>query len=406
MTDGLLARGRRLGSRSVMLSGRRHPRLSPGPVDTARSSWSPFRGRRIGLALMTGAAVAEGQGFSAGTAARIDSLVEAYRRDHVVAGVSVAVARGDRLLFSQGYGLADVELSVPASAQTVYRIGSVAKQFAAALVMRLAEQGKIGVGDDVTKYLPGFPTQGHRVTIHHLLAHTSGIKSYTGLDTTHINTIWRQDLSSDQLIALFKDRAFDFAPGERYAYNNSAYYLLGVIVEKLSGVPYAKYLQESLLEPLGLTATSYCDESAIVPHRARGYRRLNGTMVNAKPISMTIPGAAGAMCSSVLDLVRWTRQLVGGTAVSPGSFQRMSTEARLNGGAGTGYGYGLGLRPLEGRRAIAHSGGINGFSSNQTYLPEEDLTVIVLTNAEGGPLGTLVAAIVRSALAVPPSGGA
>ena len=332
--------------------------------------------------------------------ARVDSIVQAEMTKAKVPAMSVAVEQRGEVVLAKGYGLANVESSVPASAETVYKIGSITKQFTSAIIMQLVEAGKIALDDPITKFLPSYPTQGNTVTIHHLLTHISGIKSYTSLGPKFWNEASRLDLSDSAMIASFQNQPFDFAPGAKYQYNNSAYYLLGVIIEKVTGVPYRKYLNEQLLPPLGLGNTSFCEESAIIPHRARGYEVRDGKVVNADPISMNTPGGAGAMCSTVLDLLKWRHALFGGRVVSNASLEKMTTPAKLNDGSLTGYGYGLGVGRFEGHRRVAHGGGINGFITQAAYYPDDDLTVVVLGNTGSSPSDRVASLIARLMLGI------
>lgn len=313
--------------------------------------------------------------------ARIDSLAEATLADGRVAAVGIGVKRGDDLLLAEGYGSADLENAVPATAETVYRIGSITKQFTAAAVLQLVEEGRIGLDDPMTDHLPDYPTRGHEVTIRHLLTHTSGIKSYTSLEE------WREtmrlDLTDEELVAFFRDEPFDFAPGERFQYSNSGYYLLGMIVEAASGESYRDYLDRHLFEPLGLTGSSYCDERPIIPHRAEGYQVEDGELVNDEPLSMNHPGAAGALCSTVPDLLAWSEALREGRVVSAASYERMATPATLHDGSTARYGFGLQLGDLEGHRHVSHGGGINGFNAWLAHFPDADLDVVVLSNTNG-----------------------
>jgi CubicO group peptidase (beta-lactamase class C family) len=292
--------------------------------------------------------------------------------------------------------VADVEMDVAAGPETVYRIGSLTKQFTAAAVMRLVERGELSLDDPLTDYLPDYPVQGHTVTIRHLLNHTSGIQSYTSLGEDFWD-IARLDLTEDELIDLFADLEFDFEPGADYDYNNSAYYLLGVILGKVSGTPYSQYIEASLLEPLGLDRTLYCDTRRIIEDRARGYEYDDGELRNADFISMANPGAAGALCSTVADLVRWTELLHDGAVVSPSSLEAMTSPTILSSGDTASYGFGLGLGDLEGHRRIAHGGGINGFVTYLSRYPERELTIAVLTNADGGNASGIEQALARTA---------
>jgi D-alanyl-D-alanine carboxypeptidase len=331
-------------------------------------------------------------------AARVDALVADAMRDGRTPAVSVAVARGGRIVLAKGYGLANVELNVPATPDTVYRIGSITKQFTAAAVMQLVEQGKMSLDDPIEKYLPDYPVRGRHITIRHLLNHTSGIKSYTSLGLKFL-AVTRQDLSHESLIALFKDEPDDFQPGEKWLYDNSGYYLLGVILEKATGFKYADYVQRQLFAPLRLSSTRYCDVEPVVKNRAAGYQLGPDMQLrNADFISMKNPFAAGALCSTVTDLVAWTTALAGGKVVSTASYQQMTAPTKLNDGKEQAYGFGLMPGDLEGHPHVSHGGGINGFASMLMYFPKGDVTVAVLTNSSTGPATRIASGIARAIL--------
>lgn len=327
-----------------------------------------------------------------------DSVAYAAIADHGTPGLTVAVAQDGEVVFARGYGEADVENAVAARPGTVYRIGSITKQFTAAMVMRLVEEGAISLDDPVTRFLPDYDTQGHTVTVRHLLNHTSGIFSYTSLGEEAWATTFRHDLTDAELIDLFESEPFDFEPGAEQRYNNSAYVLLGPIIEAATGKPYARYLEEDLLAPLGLEHTLYCDVTRVVPDRASGYEYEGGQLVNASFLSMNVPGGAGAMCSTVGDLLAWTRMLHGGEVVSAASLREMTTPTVVASGDTIPYGFGLALGDLEGHRSVAHGGGINGFISMLAHYPEEGITVAVLTNAGSGPAGRVEEMVARAAL--------
>lgn len=326
-----------------------------------------------------------------------DSIVAAAIEEGQSVSFQVGVERTGDVIVERGYGTADLEHDIPASERTVYRLGSITKQFTASAIMQLVEQGKIALDDEITTFLPDYPTQGHRVTIHHLLTHTSGIKSYTGLGPTFWDQAAR-DLTHDQMLDLFKNEPFDFDPGDEWRYNNSGYYLLGVIIEKVSGQDYDDYLQEHIFGPLGLSGSSYCHESTIIPDRAQGYRRDDGEILNDAAISMNTPGAAGALCSTVGDLMAWQDAFNHGRVVSAHSRQQMIAPAVLNDGSATSYGYGLGIGDLDGHAMIAHGGGINGFNTQLSYFPDDDVTVVVLANTEGSNPGRVARDIARLVL--------
>ena len=331
---------------------------------------------------------------------RIDSLASATLRDGPVAGLTIGVKRGGDLLMVKGYGVADIENTVPMAAGTVYRIGSLTKQFTAAAIMQLVEAGKIGLDDPIQQHLSDYATQGHEVTIRHLLTHTSGIKSYTSLGDIFWLKAGLLDLSHAEMRALFEEEPFDFAPGEEYRYNNSGYYLLGMIIEEVSGESYEDYLETHLFRPLGLTRSLYCHEAQIIPGRAEGYEQGDGELLNDGSISMNTPGAAGAMCSTVPDLLSWTRALRSGRVVTEASYQAMTTSGELNDNSAIGYGFALGVGTLEGHSRVAHTGGINGFSTVMAHYPESDLDIVVLSNTSSAAPGHVESSIARWALGI------
>ncbi|HEV7517681.1 MAG TPA: serine hydrolase domain-containing protein, partial [Thermoanaerobaculia bacterium] len=292
-------------------------------------------------------------------AAQIDQLL-AKTDPAAEPGAAVLVEKDGKVLLRKGYGMANLELGVPIAPEMVFRLGSITKQFTALAILKLAEQGKLALADDLTQYLPDFPTHGQKITLEHLLTHTSGIKSYTSLPEWR-KTI-RQDLTPQQVVDFFKNEPADFAPGEKWLYDNSGYFLLGMVLEKVTGKAYGDWLAETIFTPLGMTHTSYGADAPIVPGRAAGYEGEPGYYRNAGYLSMTQPYAAGALLSTVDDLALWERALFSGTLVKKDLFDRMVTPYRLKSGKSTGYGYGLALWSFEGHRVIEHGGGINGFS--------------------------------------------
>jgi CubicO group peptidase (beta-lactamase class C family) len=328
---------------------------------------------------------------------RIDVVVR-EGLDKKISSFAVAVVKDGRLVLARGYGYADLENSVPATAETVYRLGSITKQFTSMAVMQLAGQGKLSVDDELTKFLPDYPVAGHKVTVHQLLNHTSGIKSYTSLRGFFKTA--RQDLSHDEMLALFKDEPFDFEPGDKWKYNNSGYYLLGLVIEKASGQSYADYLTEHIFRPLGMHATRYDGLRPLIPHRAQGYKRARGEIVLDEPISMTAPFAAGALVSNVLDLVKWHQALEAGDFLTSASYDAMYRPTTLRDGRVENYAYGWGTGALVGHRKLSHGGGINGFSTQIARYPHDRLAVIVLSNTAAAPVGRVEARISKLMLGI------
>jgi CubicO group peptidase (beta-lactamase class C family) len=316
----------------------------------------------------------------------IDQLANATLTRKPLAGVSVAVMREGKLIHAAGYGFADLEQAVPATPLTVYRIASVTKQFTAALVLRLAERGEIDLDADIRKYLPDFDTGGRKVTVTQLLNHTSGIA-----DLTRIPAAMAQrclDLSVPEVFAYISKEPFDFEPGEQFRYNNSGFWLLGVIIERVTGKPYSQAIRELLLGPLGLDRTRYDEPARIIARRARGYALVGKELQNSECNSPTRPYASGALLSTVMDLLDWQQGLFSGKAVGAALQQRMITRGRLNSGAPIPYGFGLALSEFRGAQRIAHPGGIVGFSAFLSHYPEQDLTIAVIANTMGVELRT------------------
>jgi CubicO group peptidase (beta-lactamase class C family) len=309
---------------------------------------------------------------------------------------SVLLARGGQPLFSKGYGMANYELDVPNTPQTVFRLGSLTKAFTATAIMMLQERGKLRIADSICGYLPDCPPAWRPVTIRHLLMNTSGITSFTELPD-YPKTM-ALPVTHETLIARFKDKPLEFAPGAEYKYSNSGYYLLGVIIERTSARTYADFLQENIFQPLEMTSSGYDSARRLIKNRAAGYQMAGGGRVNALPIDMSIPYAAGALVSTVEDLLRWDRALYTEQLLSRRSFDEMFTPSKDE--RAHGFGYGWAIRPRFERRAIEHDGGVNGFNASLSRFPADRVVVIVLGNNAAvptRPIANDLAAIVLGA---------
>lgn len=297
-------------------------------------------------------------------------------------GATVLLRRDGETVFRGASGMANLELGVPMRPDHVLRIGSITKQFTAAAILLLEDRGMLKVSDEISRYLPDFPAQGERITIEHLLTHTSGVFNFTDLSNYWRGDLIRTDISVEKLIELFAGKPQLFSPGSDFSYSNSGYVLLGAIIEKVSGKTYAEFMQTEILAPLGLRDTQYGGRQ-IVARRVTGYEiDPDGRYQNALPISMTHPYAAGALLSTVDDLARWNAALMDGKLLSGQALRAMTSAARLEDGTDTEYGYGLYVRDREGLRVISHSGGIHGFSTSALWLPDERIYAVVLSNLE------------------------
>jgi CubicO group peptidase (beta-lactamase class C family) len=296
---------------------------------------------------------------------------------------TVLVARNGQPVLNQGYGMANVELGVPNTPQTVFRLGSITKQFTGTAIAILQERGKLSVGDSVCKYFENCPAAWKPVTVKHLLTHTSGIPNYTSFPDFAKTAVL--PMANEGMYELVRDKPLEFAPGEKFAYSNSAYFLLGTIIERVSGKSYEDFLQENIFQPLGMKRTGYDSSLRIIKNRANGYQRQNGEVVNAAYMDMTVPGAAGALYSSTEDMLIWDQALytekLAPRKVIDETFTPLTGE--------TGYAYGWSIGKRFERRTIGHGGGIYGFATQITRFPDERLTFIVLSNVQGAPAGRI-----------------
>ncbi len=303
---------------------------------------------------------------------------------------SVLVARGDEILLNKGYGSANLEWNIPSSPSTRFRLGSITKQFTAAAILLLEERGKLKTDDPVKKFMSDAPTAWEKITIYHLLTHTSGIPNFTSFPDYQSQKPFAA--TPEKLVARFREKPLDFQPGEKWSYSNSGYILLGYILEKASGESYEKFLQENIFGPLGMKDSGYDSNSAIILKRAAGYVPGKDGPVNAEFIHMSIPFSAGALYSTTEDLLRWQQELFGGKLLSAASLAKMTTPFKGD------YACGVGVRTVNGRRVIDHGGGIEGFNTFLAYCPDDKLTVVALSNLNGGAPQQIVsqlAAIVR-----------
>jgi CubicO group peptidase (beta-lactamase class C family) len=307
-------------------------------------------------------------------AARLDQVVQAYTVDGRFMG-TVLVARGGDPPFSKGYGSANMEWNIPNAPSTKFRLGSITKQFTAASILLLEERGKLKVEDPVKKYLPDAPAAWDKIAIFNLLTHTSGIPNYTAFpDFRGTEGI---PITTEKLVARFRDKPLDFAPGEGWRYSNSGYVLLGFLIEKIIGDTYAKFVEENIFKPLGMQDSGYDSNSAIIARRASGYVPGPGGPLNAPFVHMSTPHAAGALYSTTEDLLRWEHALFGGKLLSAASLAKMTTPFKNN------YAFGLNVASDNGHKRIEHGGAINGFNTALAYYPDDKLTVVVLSNING-----------------------
>ena len=324
-----------------------------------------------------------------------DSVARAQVASGTIPGMTLAIARNGEIVFTRGYGKADVEMGVHATPETVYGITSLSKQVTAALILRLADAGRLSLDDSITRHLPDYPAQGRLVTVRQLLNHTSGVSAMRGTGAVNEPNWVRRDLTYAEMIEMFGRQPFEYEPGAKHEYNNFAYYLAGEIIGRVTGTPYAEQVERELA-PLGLARTMYCDARRVVPGRGESYTRQDGRFIHTPFVSMQILGGSGALCSTAGDLVRWTRLLFGGGLVSPASLAQMTAPTVLATGETVQYGLGVYLDSLAGHRRVYH-GGTRPWGSFLSHYPEDGLTIVILTNASDE--GREQAALMEEAIA-------
>jgi CubicO group peptidase (beta-lactamase class C family) len=361
--------------------------------------------RFLGIAAFVAAAAA---GAGAGAAPPADLRAKA---DAIVAaafpadgpGGAVIITRRGETIYRAGRGLADVEARRAVTPNSVFRLGSLTKQFTAAIVLQLVQEGRIALDDPVSRFFPDYPHPGAAATVRQLLNHTSGIQSYTGIPGWMVEENTNRPYTTAEMIALFRDRPSPTPPGQAWAYNNSGYVLLGAIVEKVTGKPWHQAIAERIAGPLRLRTIGYGVDRESGPAMARGYTEADGQVRPARRIHMSVPHAAGALVGTVGDLARWSNALHHGRVVSPALYAAMTSPTVLPDGRSQPYGFGLANGEERGRATIEHSGGIFGFATYATYVPSDDLFVAVFANSDSpaSPPGLVTARLIALALGDP-----
>ena len=300
--------------------------------------------------------------------------------DGQAVGLQVAVARGETTICSAGFGLANVELDIPVTPQTVFRIGSVTKEFTAAAILLLVEEGRVDLDASLSRYLPEYPSHASDVTIRHLLQHTSGIQDFTRQPDYRAER--SLDLSPNQVLERFQHLPLEFSPGEKHRYCNSGYILLARVIEAVSGESYREFVEKRLIERLELKQI-YCDGAMrIIPHRASGYTSWGGTLRKAAYVNVNQSTGAGNIAATASDLVTWRRSLTSERLLSKESTELMTARGRTNDGKRFDYGFGLRVRSMAGHAVIRHGGGISGYRADLACYPESGITIAVLANSD------------------------
>jgi CubicO group peptidase (beta-lactamase class C family) len=324
---------------------------------------------------------------------RVDAVIRAEMSKRHIPGASVVVVRRDKVALARGYGLANLELSVPATPDSVFQIASVTKPFVAMAILMLVEEGKVRLDEDIRTHVSGLPDAWSGITVRHLLSHTSGIKDY--MDQLRMWSL-REDIAPPGIVQKVAREPLNFRPGEKVRYSNTNYILLGMVIEQVSGKPWEMFLAERIFEPLGMTNTHRYHPAEIIPNRASPYEWLEGKMRNTGHLNRTLWfNADGGLISTVRDLAKWDAALGTGKLLKKSSLKQMWTPAKLadgkaaiigDNGAGKPNHYGLGwyLSDYRGHRIVLHGGDKPGFSATFIRFVDDELTVVVLCNSQAG----------------------
>jgi CubicO group peptidase (beta-lactamase class C family) len=309
------------------------------------------------------------------TTAKVDDYLKTEMQRQRIPGASLVVVKDGQIILAKGYGLSNVELQVPAKAETIFQSGSMGKQFTATAVMMLVEAGKLNLSDPITKYFTDAPAAWKDITVRHLLTHTAGTTDYPD------DFDFRRDYTEDELLKRAEAIPLAFQPGEKWSYSNLGYVLLGILIHKVSGQFYGDVLQERVFKPLGMTTARIISEAEIVPNRAAGYRLVKGQLKNQEWVSPTLNTTAdGALYLTVYDMAKWDAALYTEKLLKKSSLEQMWTPVKLNNGKTYPYGFGWSLGEVRGHHIVEHGGAWQGFKSYIARYVDDKLTVIVFLN--------------------------
>lgn len=310
---------------------------------------------------------------------KTDSLISNVFKDKNGPGGIFLIAKDGKAIYKKAVGKANLELDVDMTTDQIFQIGSITKQFTAVAILMLEEQGKINTSNSISKYVPDYPS-GDKITIHHLLTHTSGIKDFTKMKS--IQQIAQKDLSPKELIDFFKNEPVDFLPGTKFEYNNSGYVILGHIIELVTGETYKDFIRKNIFEKVGMSNSQYADDTAIIKNRAYGYQKKGGQYVNKGRISFSIPFSSGSLMATAEDMLKWQNALNNHLLLNEKTSKKAFSKKTLNNGDTIDYGYGWHLSELNGTPTREHGGSVFGFKSMGVYIPSLDIYVIGFSNCD------------------------
>jgi len=310
---------------------------------------------------------------------KIDSLILKDFNDKDGPGGVFMVAHHGKISYQKAFGKANLELGVNLTPENVFQLGSITKQFTAIAILMLEEQGKLNINDPVSKYLPDYPA-GSKITLHHLLTHTSGIKDFTKMKS--LSEIAQKEMSPKMMVDFFKNEPIDFAPGEKFEYNNAGYVLLGYIIELVAGETYEDFIKKHIFDKVGMKQSYYASDRKIIHNRAYGYHKKETGYVNKTIISFSVPFSSGSLMSTLGDLLKWQKALNEHLLLGVEETDKAFSTYKLNNGETFTYGYGWHLKEINGIPTREHGGSVFGFKTMAVYIPSEDLYVVGMSNCD------------------------
>ncbi|MDJ1486150.1 serine hydrolase domain-containing protein [Cytophagaceae bacterium YF14B1] len=309
----------------------------------------------------------------------VDGLILKDFNDKSGPGGVFMIAHHGKPVYQKAFGKANLELGDNLSVDNVFQLGSMTKQFTAVAILLLEQQGKLSIVDTISKYIGGYPN-GNKITIHHLLTHTSGIKDFTKMKS--LQDIAQKEMTPKMMVDFFKDEPVDFAPGEKFDYNNSGYVLLGYLIELVSGEKYEDYIKKHIFDKVGMSHSYYASDRNVIKGRAYGYHKKEFGYVNKTVISFSVPFSSGSLMSTLSDMLKWQNSLKNNLLLDTAETRKAFSRYKLNNGEEFSYGYGWHIRDINKVPTREHGGSIFGFKTMGVYIPSEDIYVIGLSNCD------------------------
>ncbi|BAV06445.1 CubicO group peptidase, beta-lactamase class C family [Filimonas lacunae] len=309
----------------------------------------------------------------------VDTIILRDFKDKDGPGGVFMIAHHGKPVYQKAFGKANLELGDDLTTDNVFQLGSMTKQFTAVAILMLEQQGKLSVGDPVSKYISDYPN-GNKITIHHLLTHTSGIKDFTKMKS--LADIAQKEMTPKMMVDFFKDEPVDFAPGEKFDYNNAGYVLLGYLIELVSGEKYEEYIRGHIFDKVGMTRSYYASDRKVIKGRAYGYQKKESGYVNKTVINFSVPFSSGSLMSTISDMLKWQNALNKNILLDTAETRKAFSRYKLNNGEEFSYGYGWHIRDINKVPTREHGGSIFGFKTMAVYIPGEDIYVIGLSNCD------------------------